>query len=297
VAAARAFKTPSEPPLVPNRELLAVGLANIGGSVLGAMSAGGGTSQTAVNRRAGARTQVAGLVTSVAAVATMLLLAPVIALMPQAALAAVVIAYSIELIQPKEFTAIRRVRHVEFRWALIAFVGVILLGTLNGILIAVIVSMLSLVYNAYNPPVYLLGRKRGANVYRPLSKEHPDDQTWPGLLLVRVEGRLFFANAQQVSEVIQELVEQAKPRVVVLDCRAVLDIEYTALKMLVEGEQKLRDRGVSLWLAAMNPEMKAVVEKSGLFAMLGRERLFLSLDTAVQKYESDATNSTSAPSG
>jgi len=225
------------------------------------------------------------------------LLAPVIALMPQAALAAVVIAYSIELIQPKEFTAIRRVRHVEFRWALIAFVGVILLGTLNGILIAVIVSMLSLVYNAYNPPVYLLGRKRGANVYRPLSKEHPDDQTWPGLLLVRVEGRLFFANAQQVSEVIQELVEQAKPRVVVLDCRAVLDIEYTALKMLVEGEQKLRDRGVSLWLAAMNPEMKAVVEKSGLFAMLGRERLFLSLDTAVQKYESDATNSTSAPSG
>jgi len=297
VAAARAFKIPTEPPLVPNRELLAIGLANIGGSVLGAMSAGGGTSQTAVNRRAGARTQVAGLVTSAAAVATMLLLAPVIALMPQAALAAVVIAYSIELIQPKEFSAILRVRQVEFRWALIAFVGVILLGTLNGILVAVIASMLSLIYNAYNPPVYVLGRKRGANVYRPLSQEHPDDQTWPGLLLVRVEGRLFFANAQQVSEVIQQLVEQAKPRVVVLDCRAVLDIEYTALKMLIEGEEKLRDSGVSLWLAAMNPNMKAVVEKSGLFAMLGRERLFLSLDSAVQNYESHATKSTSVPSG
>ena len=297
VAAARAFKAPSEPPLVPNRELLAVGLANIGGSVLGAMSAGGGTSQTAVNRRAGARTQVAGLVTSAAAVATMLLLAPVIALMPQAALAAVVIAYSIELIQPKEFGAILRVRQVEFRWALIAFVGVILLGTLNGILVAVIVSMLSLIYNAYNPPVYVLGRKRGANVYRPLSPEHPDDQTWPGLLLVRVEGRLFFANAQQVSEVIQQLVERALPRVVVLDCRAILDIEYTALKMLIEGEQKLRDRGVTLWLAAMNPEMKAVVEKSGLFAMLGRERLFLSLDTAVLNYESLAAQSTGAPPG
>ncbi len=297
VAAARAFKASSEPPLVPNRELLAIGLANIGGSVLGAMSAGGGTSQTAVNRRAGARTQVAGLVTSAAAVATMLLLAPVIALMPQAALAAVVIAYSIELIQPKEFSAILRVRKVEFRWALIAFFGVVLLGTLNGILVAVIASMLSLVYNAYNPPVYVLGRKRGANVYRPLSQEHPDDQTWPGLLLLRVEGRLFFANARRVSEVIQQLVEQAKPRVVVLDCRAVLDIEYTALKMLIEGEQRMRDNGVTLWLAAMNPEMKAVVEKSGLFALLGRERLFLSLDTAVQNYESRATKSTSAPSG
>jgi SulP family sulfate permease len=84
--------------------------------------------------------------------------------------------------------------------------------------------------------------------------------------------------------------------VVVLDCRAVLDIEYTALKMLIEGEQRLRDNGVTLWLAAMNPEMKAVVEKSGLFAMLGRERLFLSLDTAVQKYESSAAPSTSAQS-
>jgi anti-anti-sigma factor len=173
---------------------------------------------------------------------------------------------------------------------------VILLGTLNGILVAVIASMLSLVYNAYNPPVYVLGRKRGANVYRPLSQEHPDDQTWPGLLLVRVEGRLFFANAQHVGEIIQQLVEQAKPRVIVLDCRAVLDIEYTALKMLIEGEQRLRDNGVTLWLAAMNPEMKAVVEKSGLFAMLGRERMFLSLDTAVQKYESNATSSTSTQS-
>ncbi len=287
VAAARAFRTPSEPQLVPNRELLALGLANMGGSVLGAMSAGGGTSQTAVNRRAGARTQLAALVTSAAAVATMLLLAPLIALMPQAALAAVVIAYSIELIQPKEFNAIRRVRQVEFRWALIAFVGVILLGTLNGILIAVIASMLSLAYSAYNPPVYALGRKRGVNVYRPPSPEHPDDQTWPGLLLVRVEGRIFFANAQRIGECIQQLVEQSKPRVVVLDCRAVLDIEYTALKMLIEGEQRLRDNGVTLCLAAMNPEMKAVVEKSSLWATLGRERLFFSLDSAVQKYESN----------
>jgi anti-anti-sigma factor len=283
--------------LVPNRELLALGLANMGGSVLGAMAAGGGTSQTAVNRRAGARTQLAALVTSAAAVATMLLLAPLIALMPQAALAAVVIAYSIELIQPKEFSAIRRVRRVEFRWAVIAFVGVILLGTLNGILIAVIASMLSLAYSAYNPPVYALGRKRGANVYRPPSPEHPDDQTWPGLLLVRVEGRIFFANAQRIGECIQQLVEQSKPRVVVLDCREVLDIEYTALKMLIEGEQRLRESGVTLCLAAMNPEMKAVVEKSSLWATLGRERLFFSLDVAVQKYESNEILTASAQTG
>jgi SulP family sulfate permease len=290
IAAARAFRAPGEPPLVPNRELLATGLANLGGSVLGAMPAGGGTSQTAVNRRSGARTQLAALVTAIAAVATMLVLAPLIAAMPQAALAAVVIAYSVELIQPAEFRAIRQVRAVEFRWALIAFAGVILLGTLQGIVIAVIASLLSLVYQAYSPPVYALGRKHGANVYRRLSAEHPDDKTWPGLLLVRVEGRMFFANAQLVGERILHLVEQSKPRVLVIDCRAILDIEYTALKMLIEGEQRLRENGIALWLSAMNPEMKAVVEKSSLWDTLGRERMFLSLDMAVQKYESSAAS-------
>ena len=101
------------------------------------MPAGGGTSQTAVNRKAGARTQLASLVTAAVSLATLLVLAPLIGLMPQAALAAVVVAYSFDLIQPGEFAAIRRVRRIEFRWAVIAFVGVVLLGTLQGILVAV----------------------------------------------------------------------------------------------------------------------------------------------------------------
>ena len=74
-------------------------------------------------------------------------------------------------------------------------------------------------------------------MFRPAVEEHPDDETWPGLLIVRMEGRLFFADAQRVRDKIWQLVEQAKPRVVVLDCRALLDIEYTALKMLIEGEE------------------------------------------------------------
>ena len=87
-------------------------------------------------------------------------------------------------------------RRAEFRWALVAFAGVILLGTLQGILVAVIVSLLALAQQAYNPPVHVIGRKRGTDVFRPLSDEHPDDETWPGLLILRPEGRLFFANAR-----------------------------------------------------------------------------------------------------
>ena len=285
IAAARAFGAPGEPRPDPNHELLALGVANVGGGILGAMAAGGGTTQTAVNRKAGARTQLAEIVTAAAALATLVLLAPVIGLMPQAALAAVVVAYSLDLIRPAEFAEIRRVRGTEFRWAVIAFGGVVLLGTLKGILVAVVVSLLSLAQQAYSPPVYVLGRKRGTNVFRARSAEHPDDESWPGLLIVRIEGRIFFANAQRVGDRLRPLMDAASPRVVLLDCSAVTDIEYTAVKMLVEAERTLSANGIALWMAALNPDVLAVVQRSSLGATLGRERMYFNMEAAVKRYE------------
>jgi MFS superfamily sulfate permease-like transporter len=285
IAAARAFSAPGEPRPVPNQELLALGAANLGGGLFGAMPAGGGTTQTAVNRSAGARSQLAELVTAVAALATLLLLAPLIGPLPQAALAAVVVAYSIPLISPAEFQGIRRVRRIEFRWALIAFVGVVVLGTLRGILAAVVVSMLSLLQQTNNPPVYAVGRKRGTDVFRPLSDKHRGDETLPGLLMLRVEGRVYFGNAQRVGDKMGPLIEQAKPKVVVLDCSALTDLEYTALKMLTEAEERLRRDGVTVWLAALNPDVRHVVERSPLGEVLGRERMLFNLASAVEKYE------------
>lgn len=285
IAAARAFAAPGEPRPLPNRELLALGAANAAGGLLGAMPAGGGTSQTAVNRKAGARTQLASLVTAAVSLATLLVLAPLIGLMPQAALAAVVVAYSVDLIQPVEFVTIRSVRRTEFRWAVIAFVGVVLLGTLQGILVAVITSLLALAQQAYDPPVHVVVRKRGTDVFRPRSSEHPDDETWPGLLIVRVEGRAFFLNAQRIGEKVSHLITAASPRVVVLDGRALIDLEYTALKMLIDAEERMRSQGVTLWLASLNPEVLNVVQQSPLGQTLGRSRMFFNLQTAVSHYE------------
>ena len=285
IAAARAFAKPGEPRPVPNQELLALGVANVAGGFFGAMPAGGGTSQTAVNRLAGARTQMAGIVTAAAALATLLLLAPLISLMPNAVLAAVVVVYSVGLIRPAEFRDIARVRTKEYYWAVIAFAGVALLGTLKGIVVAVIASLLALAHRAYSPPVYVLGRKRGTDVYRALSQEHPDDETWPGLLILRAEGQIFFANAQRVGDKMWALIEQTKPSVVLIDCSAVIDIEYTALKMLAEAEEKLRADGAMLWLAALNPDVLVVVNRSKIGETLGRERMFFNLQAAVEKYE------------
>jgi sulfate permease, SulP family len=284
IAVGRGFATSDEPPVRANQELLATGLANAGGALLGAMPGGGGTSQTAVNRLAGARTQLAEIVTAGATLVTMLVLAPLIGLMPHATLAAVVIVYSVGLINPAELQAILRVRRTEFIWAITALAGVVLLGTLQGIVVAIVLSLVALAYQTANPPVHVLGRKPGTNVFRPRSKEHPEDETFPGLLLMRLEGRVFFANAERIAEKLRPLVEEAKPKVAVLDLGAVPDLEYTALKMLIEGERRLRELGVSLWLVGLNPEVLAMVQRSPLGGVLGRERMHFNLEVAVAKY-------------
>lgn len=284
IAAGRAFAASDEPQLQPNRELLALGFANAGGALLGAMPGGGGTTQTAVNRLVGARTQLAELVTAGMALVTMIFLAPLIGMMPHATLAAIVIVYSLGLIRPDEFFAIRHIRHTEFRWAVVAFAGVVLMGTLKGIIVAIIVSLLALAYQEADPPVYVLARKRGTNVFRPLSVEHPDDEIFPGLLLLKLEGRIFFANARQIARKVRPLIEEAKPNIAILDLSGVPDLEYSALKALSEAEKRHRERGTALWLVGMNPNVLQMVQRSQLGQTLGREAMYFNLETAVTKY-------------
>jgi MFS superfamily sulfate permease-like transporter len=284
IAAGRAFAARAEPRPDANQELLATGVANAVGGLFGAMPAGGGTSQTAVNRLAGARTQLAALVTAATTIATLVLFAPLMSLMPQATLAAVVIVYSLGLIQLADFRAILRTRSMEFRWAVIACAGVVLLGTLKGIVVAIVVSLIALSYQAARPRLLVLGRKRGSDVFRPLSEEHPDDETFPGLLMVRPEGRIFFANAQHIGEQLVPLIDAAQPRVVAFDLSAVPDIEYSALKMLTAGEELMRERGIALWLVALNPEVLSMVQRSPLGETLGRERMIFTLQAAVERF-------------
>jgi SulP family sulfate permease len=285
IAAGRAFAQPEDPPIDANRELIATGAANLGGALLGAMPAGGGTSQTAVVRAAGGLSQKASLVTAGTAAATMLLLAPLLGLLPNATLAAVVIVYSVGLVQPVEFAAIRKVRTMEFRWAIIAAIGVLLFGTLKGIVVAIIVSLIGLASQVAYPRVSVIGRKRGADVLRPLSPEHPDDETFDGLLIVRPEGRLFFVNAQYVAEQIRALVARHKPRVLAVDMSRVPDIEYSALLTLIESDKRASERGAIVWLVGLNPGALEVVRNSGLDERLGRERMLFNTRAAIERYQ------------
>ncbi|KWW36246.1 SulP family inorganic anion transporter [Cupriavidus metallidurans] len=296
IAAGRAFTQVGEHAPAANRELTATGLANLGGAFLGAMAAGGGTTQTAVNRLSGARSQLAGLVTALAALGTMLLLAPLVGRLPEATLAAVVIVYSVSLIKPAEFLAILGIRRTEFIWALVALAGVVALGTLQGIVVAIVVSMLALAYQTSDPPVYKLARKPGTNVFRPQSDAHPHDETVPGLLMLRPEGRVYFVNARRIGHKLRPMILNDKPKVVALDLTAVSDMEYTALHMLTDAERVLREEdGVMLWLIGMNPDVLDMVRRSALGQTLTHERMFFTMDLAAVRFQTEHADAVWGP--
>ena len=284
VAAGRAFAKRDDPAPRADKELLATGLANVGGALFGAMPGGGGTTQTAVNVYAGARTQLAEIVTAALALVTALFFGPLVARMPQSALAALVIVYSWSLIRPIEFHNILKIRRTEFSWAIVAFAGVVLVGAMQGIVVAIIVSLVTLAHQVADPPVYVLRRKPGTNVFRPQSPEHPEDESFPGLLLLRPEGPIFFANAVQIAHKIEPLIRETRPKVVAVDASGVLDMEYTALKMFAHIAEKQVENRTQLWLIGMNPRVLAIVQRSPLSQILRRDGMHFNLEIAVAHY-------------
>jgi anti-anti-sigma factor len=261
-----------------------LGAANAAAAFAGGMPAGGTTSPTAVARRSGARSAAALWAAAAGIAAALLLLSPAIAVLPKAVLAAVLVFVAAGLVKPARFVAIARVRRMELVWALATFAGVVVLGPLPGVLLAVALSVLTLIYQANRPPVYAVAYNREERVFRKAG-ENEADETLPGLLLLRVEGRLTFANAENAADKIRPLVEQSKARVVVLECSAILDIEYTALTALAAAEQRLRERGVALWLAGVNPDVLPVLKRSALAAASDSSRLFADLHQVVEAWE------------
>ena len=285
IAIGRAFARHGDPRPVPNRELIALGAANLAGSFFQSLPAGGGASQTAVNSQAGARSQVSALTTVAIVVATLLFLSSLISLLPQATLAAIVVVTAVPLLSVAEFRSIAAIRRTEFLWALATCAGVVLIGTLEGILVAIAISILTLFYQANHPLVYTVRRKSGTDLFRPYSVDHPGDEALPGLLIVRTEGRMTFASMPHARERMAALIEEAHPRVVILDCSAIPDFEYTALCTLIRAEEKMREGGIALWLSALNPLALNMVRRSPLGQALGTERMFFNLRDAVKAYE------------
>jgi len=286
IGAARAFATQTEPRIDADRELVALGAAAIGAGLFQGYPSSGGLSQTAVNRAAGARTQLSEIIGAGVVVLTITLLTPLFARLPQAALGAIVLVAVSGLVDLAAFRQIARIRRRDLWLSVVALAGVLYFGIFAGVLIGVAVSLLVLLYQTNHQPVQVVGRQPGTRHWRAVS-EHGNEETFPGLVAVRAGGRLYFANAQRACDHVLALVDATAPapRVVVFDASEIPDLEFTALMSLGGLDHDLQSRGIELWMAGLHRVPAEMVQRA-LEGYKGRPvRLFDDVDAAVAAFE------------
>ena len=266
-----------------DQELVALGLANIASGASGGIVVSGGLSGSALNDSSGAKTQLAGLIGAAGMLAVLLLVTRVGHDLPEAILGAIVVRAVWSLIDLRGLRRLASVRTVDAAPALAALAGVLVLGVLPGLGIAVGLSLAILIYRASYPHTAVLGRVPGERTYSDMLR-HPENETFPGLLLFRLDGQLFFANAGLAVDRLNRLlnVTQPPPRVVIWNLEASTDVDVTAAETLVRLVRSLRDSGRDLVFARAGSSALDVFRRSGLLDLLGEDHLYLTVDSAVE---------------
>jgi sulfate permease, SulP family len=272
LGAAKTYAAQNNYEIDANRELLGVGAANIGAGLSSGMVVGGSLSKTAVNAGAGAKSQLSALVVAVLAVVTLLFLTGLFEELPEAVLAAVVVAAVIDLVDIPALVRLYRTytqglgriygfaARPDFIAAMAALVGVLVFDTLPGLFIGIGVSVLLLLYRASRPNIAVLGRVGPESPFEDVER-NPDAATVPGVVILRVESGLFFANADAVRESILAKAADPKVRAVVLDAETIPAIDVTAAHMLIGLGHQLQHDEKRLVLARQIGQVRAILDK------------------------------------
>jgi len=266
-----------------NQEAVAQGMANLGAGVFQGMPVSTSLSASSLNESAGARTPVASLATGAFVIATLILFAPLFADLPKAVLAAIIIdAVVFGMIDMPELRRLRRVKRVDFWIAIAALIGVLSAGVLLGVVIGIFLSLGWLVYVATQPSMPLLGREAGTQVFRDLDV-FPEDETAPGLAVLRIDGGLFFATAEAVDERVRAITDRHPGlHTLVLDLEGVnfVDSQGAAKLMEIQGLAS-RDR-ITMRLARVKPDVLAVLRAEGLLDVVGLDHVHGNVHRAVE---------------
>ena len=280
---ARAFATRHHYRIDVDQESVAQGMANVGAGVFQGMPVSTSLSASSLNESAGARSPMASLVTGGLVVATLIVLAPVFSHLPKAVLAAIIIdAVVFGMIDVHELRRLYRVARFDFWIAAAAVLAVLSAGVLAGVVIGVVLSLGWLVYAATRPPMQLLGREAGTQVYRELD-EYPEDERFEGISVLRFDGGLFFATAEALDTRIREIVEHgAALRTIVLDLEGVNFVDSQGSAKLLEIQDYLAAEGVELRLARAKPRVLAVLRADGAAAAITVDRIHGNVHRAVE---------------
>ena len=270
-----------------DQELNAHGATNILSSLFGGMIASGGMSGSAVKEGAGAQTQVSNLVAWVATVITLLFLTPLFATLPESVLAALIIHAVWHIIASRRLRRLRRESRVEFWFGLLAMLGVLFIGVLEGMIVGLVSSLVFLVYRSSRPYVASVGRVPGSpGAYSDL-KRHPENTPVPGVLILRLHSAFYYANALTVRDRIRMLVARAdpKPVAVILDIGSQDSLDLTSADVLKALGTELGAHGIQAYLADVHTPALSFSRAVGVLDVIGEDHVFPTIELAVQHIE------------
>jgi high affinity sulfate transporter 1 len=272
-------------PVDPNQEMVGLGAANLAAGFFQGFPISSSSSRTPVAEAAGARTQVTGVVGALA-IAVLLLAAPdLLSPLPHTALAAVVIASAIGLIEVADLRRIYRIQRWEFWLSMVCFAGVAVFGAIPGIGIAIVIAVIEFLWDGWRPHSAVLGRADHVKGYHDI-RRYPHARLVPGLVLFRWDAPLFFANAELFQDRVLEAVAQSPTPVrwVVVAAEPVTSVDVTAADVVVELDDRLRESGIELCFAELKDPVKDKLKRFGIYSRLGEETFFATLGEAVNAY-------------
>jgi high affinity sulfate transporter 1 len=290
VSAARTFAAKHGYELDPRQEFLGIGAANLGAALGHGYPVAGGLSQSAVNDKAGARTPLALVVASIALALCLLFLTDLLENLPKAVLAAVVLTAILGLFDFRALLHMWRVSRIDFYAATTAIMGVLLLGILQGILLAALVSILLLLARASQPHVAFLGRIPGTNSYSDLAR-HPENEPLGNVIAFRPEASLLYVNAGSVLETVMASVlnDRSKVRAVICDLSASPFLDLAGARMLRALYGELAARGIALQIVGARGRVRDLLRADGLAEKVGELERAVSLDDAISAARKHAT--------
>jgi len=278
IAVARSYASKFNYKVEADQEFIGIGAANLGSGFSSAFVVDGSLSKTAASVEAGAKSQMVSIIAAVAVLITALFLTPLFRTLPEATLAAIVIHAVWHLISYRKIWQYRTITSLDFWTGLVAALGVLAIGILEGLLLAVFLGLLGLLYANKNRTTSVLGKVPGEKIYRSL-ENYPDAETIPGLLIARFNGSLFFANAPDLADEIRYGVEvtEPSPSVVLIDFESVTDIDATALIAVGELIEELERTGIDLRLARVRTHVLELMRTTGLDERIGHEHIYDSI--------------------
>ncbi len=281
----RAFAERRRERIDAKRELLALGAANLGSGLMQGFPVSSSGSRTAIGDAVGGRTQLTGVVTVLATVVAILTLRPLLSLFPSAALGAVVVYAAVRLVDVPEFRRLARFRRSEFLIAVATTVAVLVVGVLQGVVVAVGLALLDLLRRVARPHDAVEGFVPDISGMHDVD-DYPQASLVPGLIVYRYDSPLFFANAEDFRTRARAAVADAPfpVRWFVLNTEAIVEVDITAVDALESLRRELSEQGIVFAIARLKQDLRVVLEPTGLLERIGEDRLFLTLPTAVDAF-------------